>query len=329
MGFLRSPYPEAVDTGFWGPVTSTIDWCEENYVVTHYVAEWSNTISNLCYILVSFYLTYRAYKINLETRFIFIGLTFAIVGFGSWWFHMTLLYRYQLLDELPMIYATAIPTWSMVSEILVILSKNNKFKYLKLNSSNSSILKKNSENIHFILGSFLTILCVALTAFYLLFKKPIIHQVAYGFLNGTVVIASNFLTYNYARNSRQGKNMYYCMGLGTILFALGFTFWNLDIHMCSFWIHIRRDYLQLPFGIFLELHAWWHFFTGLGIYYYVVSLELLRVITQGKDEKIILVWRYGIFPDLITYDEVTQANFSKDLGGNWRDHSPSPLSKRE
>ena len=26
--------------GFWGEPTSTLDWCEENYVVTKYVAEF-------------------------------------------------------------------------------------------------------------------------------------------------------------------------------------------------------------------------------------------------------------------------------------------------
>ena len=26
--------------GFWGPITSNIDWCEGNYEVTYYVAEF-------------------------------------------------------------------------------------------------------------------------------------------------------------------------------------------------------------------------------------------------------------------------------------------------
>ena len=33
------PYPPEQEDGFWGIPTSTIDWCEENYVVSVYIAE--------------------------------------------------------------------------------------------------------------------------------------------------------------------------------------------------------------------------------------------------------------------------------------------------
>ncbi|KAA8566471.1 hypothetical protein EYC84_009033 [Monilinia fructicola] len=33
-----APYPPA-GTGYWGPVTSTINWCEEDYYATIYSAE--------------------------------------------------------------------------------------------------------------------------------------------------------------------------------------------------------------------------------------------------------------------------------------------------
>ncbi|PNJ51174.1 ACER3 isoform 12 [Pongo abelii] len=32
--------PAADREGFWGPTTSTLDWCEENYSVTWYIAEF-------------------------------------------------------------------------------------------------------------------------------------------------------------------------------------------------------------------------------------------------------------------------------------------------
>jgi len=37
--------------GYWGKRTATIDWCESNYEVTSFIAEFWNTISNLVMIL--------------------------------------------------------------------------------------------------------------------------------------------------------------------------------------------------------------------------------------------------------------------------------------
>lgn len=41
------------ESGYWGEVTATMDWCERNYVVTPYIAEFYNTISNLGFIGLS------------------------------------------------------------------------------------------------------------------------------------------------------------------------------------------------------------------------------------------------------------------------------------
>lgn len=39
----------------------------------------------------------------METRFLLSYLSILAVGFGSWLFHMTLLYEFQLFDEIPMV----------------------------------------------------------------------------------------------------------------------------------------------------------------------------------------------------------------------------------
>ena len=39
--------------GYWGEkITSTIDWCEVNYEITDYIAEFWNTVSNLVMIIL-------------------------------------------------------------------------------------------------------------------------------------------------------------------------------------------------------------------------------------------------------------------------------------
>ena len=74
------PYPEAPIEGYWGKPTSLIDWCEENYVVSPYIAEWSNTITNSIFLMTAFYSTYSAWRNKLETRYILIGMGFSLVG---------------------------------------------------------------------------------------------------------------------------------------------------------------------------------------------------------------------------------------------------------
>jgi dihydroceramidase len=99
-------------TGYWGPPTSTIDWCEENYAVTYYVAEFMNTLSSLilfslgCLGIYWNYHHLHAVRRHIEPRMLASYGFLVIVGCGSTLFHGTLLYSFQLLDELPMLYVS-------------------------------------------------------------------------------------------------------------------------------------------------------------------------------------------------------------------------------
>ena len=123
------------NNGFWGTRTATIDWCERNYEVTGYIAEFWNTVTNLVMILFPMYAVYwslrqrskqfeqisKVRRNNPEKNkflyvvpmpFIYCQLALLMVGIGSWMFHMTLLYSMQLLDELPMIWTSSILIYS-------------------------------------------------------------------------------------------------------------------------------------------------------------------------------------------------------------------------
>ncbi|KAM9846227.1 alkaline ceramidase 3 isoform 2-T2 [Aulostomus maculatus] len=82
--------------GYWGQPTSTLDWCEENYIVSVYIAEFWNTVSNLIMIIPPICGAIQTFRAGLEFRHICSFLGLAAVGVGSWCFHMTLLYEMQV-----------------------------------------------------------------------------------------------------------------------------------------------------------------------------------------------------------------------------------------
>ncbi|KAH0500218.1 Alkaline ceramidase 3 [Microtus ochrogaster] len=99
--------------GYWGPTTSTLDWCEENYAVTLFVAEFwrsafagiledsflsdGNTVSNLIMIIPPIFGAVQSIRDGLEKRYIAAYLALTVVGMGSWCFHMTLKYEMQVM----------------------------------------------------------------------------------------------------------------------------------------------------------------------------------------------------------------------------------------
>ncbi|KAK9466595.1 ceramidase [Lipomyces arxii] len=281
------PYPDPPETGFWGVPTSTIDWCEENYVVSSYVAEAVNTITNGMFVALAGYSIYNAITQKHELRFILTAMGFALVGIGSWLFHMTLQYEYQLLDELPMIYATCIPTWAV-------------FSYAR--SKKDSIL----------LGIYIFSGASILTLVYLYFKDPTIHQAGYAVLTGMVLFRSLYLVVTKIEDSKIRADMWRTVIIGICTFLSGYGLWMLDIHFCT-WVRSTRRIVGMPLGFILEGHGWWHILTGLGVYYYLVFLEYLRICLTGRAKDYVYVWDGGIFPhvDLKTTVESKKAKSAK------------------
>ncbi len=98
--------------GYWGPVTASKDWCELNYAISWWVAEWWNTLSStaLCAAAVVGLWASRRRELRFTVAF---GLLFA-VGLGSIAFHAVLSRETQLLDQLPMWFLVCWLTWVIV-----------------------------------------------------------------------------------------------------------------------------------------------------------------------------------------------------------------------
>nr|XP_056723562.1 alkaline ceramidase 1 [Euleptes europaea] len=87
-------------------LSAEVDWCEENFVHSEYIAEYYNTISNLVFFIATpfmlllniDYMKYRPIPVRCLTGLVFL------IGISSIYFHMTLSYAGQLLDELSILW---------------------------------------------------------------------------------------------------------------------------------------------------------------------------------------------------------------------------------
>ena len=92
------------EEGYWGAVTGNPDWCEENYVVTYYIAEFWNTLSSVPIVLAGLYGLRQSIQQRFGWQYSLSWFALAVVGLGSCAFHGTLLFEGQALDELSMIW---------------------------------------------------------------------------------------------------------------------------------------------------------------------------------------------------------------------------------
>ena len=96
---------------FWGEPTSNVNWCEHDYVVSPYIAEFWNTITSFLFALMGFLGMWLISDGHSVTFWSFFWL--CVIGLGSASFHGTLQYGAQLLDELPMIFGSVTFIYSL------------------------------------------------------------------------------------------------------------------------------------------------------------------------------------------------------------------------
>jgi len=260
------------NAAFWGAVTSTIDWCEENYVVSRYIAEFFNTTTNLVFVFLSLYGIRNTYQNDMPARFIGAYLAIMLIGFGSWCFHMTLQYEMQLLDELPMIYGACILVW----HIFEVYPENRYGIYLPLALVGYSVF---------------------VTWSYLIIKNPVFHQVSYAILVFIIVYRSTQLVRQLPKTSPERPQLALLLRLAAAGFIGAFFVWNIDNQFCE---HLRawRLTVHVAVGAISQLHGLWHIMTGLGVYFYVVYNEYIYQILLGRGDQYKLIWVFGLLPRL-------------------------------
>ncbi|CAG7730103.1 unnamed protein product [Allacma fusca] len=234
---VMPPLPEQ----FWGPPTSTLDWCEVNYEASPFVAEFWNTISNLGMILPPLFGIYEVLRLGLEKKFVLTHTFLIVVGLGSWAFHMTLLWPMQLADELPMVWGNSILVYQLWE-----------------------IRKTARRQINWAVIVVCFTYCFFFTALYLIFKNPLIHHTMYGLLV-IVVLGMDLRLVNY----NQCRTCTKLLSVGFFMYTFGFGLWNIDNQLCPQITELRA---QLPRSLrpFTQLHAWWHILAGYATYLHIL-----------------------------------------------------------
>ncbi|KAI2616457.1 putative alkaline phytoceramidase [Hypomontagnella submonticulosa] len=298
---LSFPYHEPRH-GFWGEKTSTLNFCEEDYVMSYYCAEVCNTLTNALFV----WLGYKGIRACIKySHPLIFPVTFAgylVVGLGSTFFHASLKYPMQLVDELAMIYTTCFMCFST-------------FSYGRSTAFSSC------------LGVGLVSLAWFITTRYYQTKDPQFHQDAYAVLTAIVVLSNMWImerTLRPALKNREEsrrkaartptgpttnemiKQMWVMVATGLSIFLGGYLIWNLDNMYCST-IRKWRHQLQLPWAIVLEGHAWWHLMTGLGAYYYIIWRVWIHRCLDGDEDKFRLYWPSILsIPEVIPIDDTPE-----------------------
>lgn len=236
--------------GYWGRPTSTLDWCEENYAILHYVAELWNTASNLAMILPGLLGVWFCIKSKLELRYTLCFAFLACVGVGSSLFHGSLLYWMQMLDELPMLILSALilfPLYEMGVSPGVRTCRT------------------------YVISSVLAVYTAFVSLIYIFVNDPTFHEVAYGIM----VFAICVQTFHCLRTYNSWKYLYF--GLTSFaLYLFAFILWNIDNMMCPHLRLLRKEMPYLAHGI-TQFHAWWHLFAGLGTYFQILLSCRIRL----------------------------------------------------
>ncbi|KAF7131249.1 hypothetical protein CNMCM5793_004378 [Aspergillus hiratsukae] len=298
------PYPPS-KAGYWSPVTSTLNWCEEDYYATIYSAEIVNSLTNLLFMWLGFKGIRSCRRYGHDTIFQVAFYGYLVVGAGSFLFHSTL--KCKSIDELSMIYTTCLMCYAS-------------FSYQR------------PLGFRIVLAVALTSLAVFITLYYHYLQDPAFHQNAYALLTTVVVLRSMYTMevtlrpslrhsteedrlarhqkglpvpskeqqhYENVRDLKTLKTMWFMVAYGLTMFLGGFLIWNLDNRFCPTIRRWRRA-VGLPWGIFLEGHGWWHVMTGIGAYLYIIWGIWLRHCLNKRQEEYYLWWpHFWNFPEIV------------------------------
>ncbi|KAL4897965.1 alkaline phytoceramidase [Aspergillus ambiguus] len=241
---------------FWGPQTSYLNFCEEDYVITRYIGEFINTLSSLVYIV---YGLYGLWKLRQKPHACSRSIPYCgLIGVGvcSAGYHMTLKYHTQMSDELSM----HLLTTPLLYRVLT-FQKSPQY----------------TQAVGIILSLEFTIVMVV----HMVMDEFLLHAVTFGL--GVYLIATRTLKIipRQIPDPFIRKNVQHVALFGCFSFVFGYFVWLIDSYACRTLTDMRQ-FVGLPIAFLMELHGWWHVFTAIGGYIAVATVDML---TSGEVHK--------------------------------------------
>jgi dihydroceramidase len=260
---------------------STIIWCEEKYIYNNWIAEFWNSITGISLCIVSIYCFINNYKNTNRKVFDLLkvsNILLFIVGIGTILFHSTLLYIWQLFDEIPML----LIVMEYHKLLSVLHGTDGKIKFYK----NIYLLIPVIILSYFVNYKLQIVLFQGILAIYIIYIlylcNYINRKLNIEFYNSLPISNSVVYNYNYSFTYKynddkytkkyedkneiilqkkldifiQKKNILKIsnkISVSILIFSL--IIWNIDNHYCNSKIN------------WLELHAVWHITTSIGMYY--------------------------------------------------------------
>lgn len=232
----------------------------KDYVITPYIAEFVNALTNAIYVIYGIHGLRRVRSHPSGSSYL-SALSFpywGLIGVGllSAYFHATLKYHSQMGDDLSMFLAVG----AILHQLLCFEASPSARRMYTLA----------------ILGTVLPI-----SVYHVWADELLAHQVTFAAMILLVSRQARVLIRKQvgceAQRARLGRLATFGLSMG----LFGFFLWNIDVHLCGY-VTAVKHWLGLPWGFVLELHAWWHIFTGIGSYVGMALVEFLVTMGQGQ-----------------------------------------------
>ena len=280
--------------GFWEPHTSSIDFCESNYLITDLVVEPHNVWSSLVAFTLLGVVGIVYGNPTREWRTFLIYTILLVIGLGSACLHATLHWCFQSFDELPMIFL-------VVCSLYVVLEVDSpegerKYphlaKYLILLSCASTAIYYSFRQLYAVFLATFTSMTVVILCLHVKIAQRLYNEVKRDEKNKQFDADEN-------KTKKIALRFYALHHIAYTLIAS--PIWVIDQFHCGYLLPI---YNNLPYPLTgMTLHVAWHVCAGIGAHFFVQFLCACRAGALGMvcDTRRVL----GILPVVIANDTPT------------------------